>query len=194
MSAVPPPEIAPPDPCPDCGYDRRALETGRPCPECGYVQPADEFVAWGWTRTNTRAGWKTLWPIFVVMPAMFLLSKAMPKGAFESWAFAAVAPIVVGTIYVWQRLQRGPADGGPQQLRLSPRGFAVRTGFGPVEFKPWTGRGRVYLRESFFGRTSVVFDQPLVGPIMAERPLVFRTSPGQATLVAGRINALLRDA
>ena len=195
MSAVPPPEIASSDPCPDCGYDRRALETGRPCPECGYEQPADEFVFWGNSRNDTRGGLKPLWPLFVGLPTMFALSKTLPRTVFEGWAFPILAVVVAGLIAAAQRLQFRPAGaGGPEQLRLSPRGYAVRTGCGPAEFKAWHRHDRVLLRETARGRLLVVVERPLVGMVMMDRPLVFRPSPGQATLVAGRINALLRDA
>ena len=95
--------------------------------------------------------------------------------------------------YGWQRTRPRPATAGPQQLRLSPRGFAIRTGCGPVVYKPWKPAWRVEARPRFFGRPEVVVERPLLGPLVLERPLVFRPTPGEVDTVARRIAALLEQ-
>ena len=182
------------DPCPECGYDRRGNAAGAACPECGHVQPADEFVAWGRSKSDTRSGWKTWLPFILIGPMMFVSSKVLPREFFESWGFAVIALLAVGGSFVWQRTRPRPVEGGPQQLRLSPRGFAVRTGFGPVEFKPWKPGHRLRVRETFFGASQVILEEPFAGPVVLERPLVFRCAPGEVGVVVGRVAALLTQA
>ena len=184
------------DLCPECGYDRRGGEAGRACPECGYQQPADEFVAWGRSRSETVGIWRRMVPVFFAYAIAFVLQKVLRNwlGYWDFLFFGGVALGAVGIAFWRQQMQPRPEGGGPQQLRLSPRGFAVRTGFGPVEFKPWKKRYRAHVRKSFGGDPEVVVEEPFVGPVVLERPLVFRPAPGEIDTVARRITTLLREA
>ena len=128
MTTAPDAVAATADLCPECGYDRRASGAGRPCSECGYEQPADELVAWGRSHIDTRGGWRPLLPALFMVP-MFVLLEAL-RDSLNGWGFLAVVGVAVGLADWWKRTRPRPATAGPQQLRLSPRGFAVRTGFG----------------------------------------------------------------
>ena len=181
------------DPCPECGYDRRGGVAGAACSECGYRQPADEFVAWGKTKSLSRPAWVASLPWLLFLPAFVVLEKALPDGVVKNLLPPLLMLAFFGGVSAWQRTRPRPDGAGPQQLRLSPRGFAVRDGYGPVVYKPWKSGHRVRLRETVGGSPEVVVERPFVGRIVLAQPLAFRAAAGEARVVARRIGELLRD-
>ena len=190
--------VAAADPCPECGYDRRGSAAGGACPECGYRQPADEFVFWG--RSKSHAGAASWEEVAVQVGILLALYAGLVLVLYRLGLMllqGCVNLVFLGggvALLKWWRSRPDRATGrGRQQLRLSPRGYAVRTGPGRVAWNAWTRRCRAHTRFVSAGEVEVVIEKPLLGFVKLVEPLVFRPARDEASAVSSCIVALAPD-
>jgi hypothetical protein len=134
------------DRCPDCGYLLIGLPEQGICPECGFAYSADMIVLYGWP---VRGGLSSIMtprglppdvsPMALVMLVAFLIMMIATYGALFLLSTLLVATPIVGAIVLWRKSRRGDMP-GPMQLRLTPKGYATRSGWGPVQLTPWSPR------------------------------------------------------
>ena len=134
------PLASPPPWCPECGYDLAGLPAEGRCPECGWGYDAEGVVLYGRlvadldararpTRTDRVAG-----AIVGVVLAGLLVWSAATSGSFIPLVFVLGLIAVAAAVMARNFRSRGNR---PDQLRLTPEGFAKRRGFGPAELEPW---------------------------------------------------------
>lgn len=175
-----------------------ALPQGNPCPECGHAAEEGEVVFWGacppasLTTRDALGVWLFLAPAAVLLAAFVTRILIDRTGALGRMLvpIAVVVSIGLSLLTVW--LHRPRDAPGKAQLRLSPRGWATRYGYGPVRWKPWRQRSlRMRERETALsGSRQLILDRVFLGvPLMPVLTFTFRGAPhdaGRAMVLARR--------
>lgn len=132
--------------CGNCGYSLQGSPNAGVCPECGEAYFDDEIVIRGWPagpyESLATAAPRRLWPIalgWLIWTACLwsqvadnLVHHHIARGV--GWA-AVILGIAACLLYRRQNLIT--QFGCTAHLRLSPKGFGQREGFGAVMRTPW---------------------------------------------------------
>jgi hypothetical protein len=156
--------VVPLNACPDCGYSREGLAEMHACPECGWLPEESLVVLYGdGNGRPTKWDWRWFVP-FLSMPLLAPFAFGLvpwirgyvplPRAVVTF----AMAGIIMTVVLLWYRGVRRET-GAWLQLRISPRGYAIRIGRGPATWRPWK-RGWL----AVVGRTMLNKPRLRVGP------------------------------
>jgi hypothetical protein len=141
--------------CPDCGYDFAGLPTGhRCCPECGFTCETDSLIVL-YGSNALRPSQFPLWRVGIafVGSAMLdgLLSSIVKRHGGSPLAGNSLCIALMMTYMIsWLNRRRarqapeqrlpfyGVGHSWPGQLRLSPVGYGLRTGYGLCRMQTWS--------------------------------------------------------
>jgi len=134
--------------CPDCGYSLQGLGAEGRCPECGWVFTAEHIVLYGWihrldsTGDSLRRTPVTSYSLIITMIVIGAgIAILAPPPDFRASGFALAVIGVVSLIgFAIARRQLKVAQGtnaGPWQLRITPQGWGLRFGPGPLTLNEW---------------------------------------------------------
>lgn len=112
--------------------------------------------------------------LFLVPLAFVVLAAYVARGLLDQTSLlgrmllpsAVLVSVGFTIVTVWLRRRRDTP--GEAQLRLAPRGYATRLGYGPVRWKPWPRRLRVRGGDQRLIMHTVLWGVPLV-PVLTFR-------------------------
>lgn len=190
--------------CPDCGYMLCGLPKRGSCPECGFAYDPEMIVLYGWESglAPQRQRWLRVaqrllryWWVaymgFVIWVWPWVNLTKRPDAWDIALMLLLVAPLFVAG---WDAQCDLPVPApGPVQLRMTPKGFAMREGIGPEELRPWRremGIGLEEIRDGWF-RLYSEFD----GTCIPWWPgLEIRSDPVSARRIRQRVARWCREA
>ena len=181
----PPPDVK--YPCPECGHEwtDRAIVG---CDNCGHKLPPGEAFTWGTALQRPSATGER-----AKLAGSLVMISSIPVGIIGSFFDPVLIILPVIALFGIGLIIRGVADhlgsrrfltpaAGTSQLRLSRRGFATRTGPGPVTWIPWQQHWQVQVsRRKLHDGHVVTVQSPLFGPLVWDEPLKFRPLGGEET-------------
>jgi hypothetical protein len=161
--------------CPDCGYLLEGLASPPRCPECAFNPEPGLIVLWGWNSDapasavfglnllRTGMHFMVLGFSCVGIALLFLLVASDERMPRLTILTIIVAVSLSGTIPILVRIffhgdAAIHASLRPIQLRLSPSGYAIRTGFGRTCKKAWAKHMGIKLSRTRSGRLRICGD------------------------------------
>ncbi len=150
--------------CPDCGYMLCGLPAEGICPECGAAYEPEMIVLYGWEHGLApehrrwlrwvQAGLHYWWILYVPFAVWLWPWTQISKRPSVTQVAVMLGLAIPLVIAVWDALRDRPArTPAPVQLRLTPKGFAMREGIGPAPIRPWLRQmdiGLDEIREDWF--------------------------------------------
>jgi len=143
--------------CPDCGYRLEGLATDGRCPECGAQYTSQDIVLYGWKERVDKVsmifglGTSVCGAVGLIIGGVIIM---MAPGSDQiGWLIVIIGIIVLGTtIWRWYRINEAIGESaGPWQLRLVPRGYALRYGPGTAKLTDWGPKMTVRFESSIDG-------------------------------------------
>jgi hypothetical protein len=137
--------------CGHCGYFLTGLSPEGNCPECGENYVADEMIIPGWAAGPhegvTNAPPKNVWRVTILSSCCLWIQVINLLAHHRlDWALALAGSDAAFLAWLFYRRRMLLSQFGcTAHLRLSPRGFAQREGFGTVKLLPWTRDLRIEL-------------------------------------------------
>lgn len=159
-----------------------------------------ERVFWGAgvpTPVTLKGGMIGMVAWFAVLMVISIAVSTVAKFASNAlwWTILTAFAVVMVVVRVSLRWRRPKELAGDTQLRLSPRGYAVRHGVGPVEWRPWPRRRTVRWRDTLMGKPRIIVEQRWIGRVVLTRDLAFTfTQTTDAYDAMGEITQRLRAA